>query len=287
MTAAAQRPAPGALVLDHIAHWVPDRAAAEAELRRLGFAPTPFSEQFTRAAPDAPPVSVGTGNHCAMLELGYLEFLAPIGDTPNAASLRAGIGRYTGVHLIAFGTVEPGRDHARLEREGFGPLPAVALERGIDTADGTATARFAVVRTPAGAMPEGRVQFVEQRTPEFLWQKRWLDQPNSAFALTRVHLCVADPAEAAARFARYAGLAAVSIDGAPGIATSRGDLVFRDAAATKALFGVEAPCLPWIAGCTLACRDLSRAPPGRETAQGRVVVPSPALGGVFVFEERR
>lgn len=287
MTAAAQRPAPGALVLDHIAHWVPDRAAAEAELRRLGFAPTPFSEQFTRTAPDAPPVSAGTGNHCAMLELGYLEFLAPIGDTPNAASLRAGIGRYTGVHLIAFGTVEPGGDHARLEREGFGPLPAVALEREIGTADGTATARFAVVRTPAGAMPEGRVQFVEQRTPELLWQKRWLEQPNSAFGLTRVHLCVADPAEAAARFARYAGLTVAEIDGAPGIATSRGDLVFRDAAATNAALGVEAPGLPWIAGCTLACRDLSRAPRGRETAQGRVVVPSSALGGVFVFEERR
>jgi hypothetical protein len=280
-----QRPAPGALVLDHIAHWVPDRAAAETELRRLGFAPTPFSEQFTRASPEAPPISAGTGNHCAMLERGYLEFLAPIGDTPNAASLRAGIARYTGVHLIAFGTVEPGRERERLAREGFGPLPAVALERDIGAPDGTARAKFAVVRTPAGTMPEGRVQFVEQRTPELLWQPRRLEHPNSATALTRVHLCVADPAEAVARFARYTGLTAATIDGAPGLATSRGDLVFRDPADTKAALGVEAPAVPWIAGCTLACRDLARVPPGREAAQGRVVVPSAALGGVFAFEE--
>ncbi|MFM7345942.1 MAG: VOC family protein [Tagaea sp.] len=287
MSAAAQRPAPGKLVLDHIAHWVPDRAAAETELRRLGFAPTPFSEQFTRATPEAAPVSAGTGNHCAMLDFGYLEFLAPVCDTPNAASLRAGMARYTGVHLIAFGTVDPDAQHARLAREGFGPLPAVALERDIGTPSGTGRARFAVVRTQAGTMPEGRVQFVEQRTPDLLWQARWLEQPNSAYALSRVHLCVADPAEAAARFTRYTGLAAGAIDGAPGIATARGDLVFRDASATKASLGVEAPCLPWIAGCTLACRDLARVPAGRETARGRVVVPSDALGGIFVFEEIR
>lgn len=287
MSARSQRPAPGALVLDHIAHWVPDREAAEAELRRLGFAPTPFSEQFTRASPDAAPVSAGTGNHCAMLDAGYLEFLAPIGDTPNAASLRRGIARYTGVHLIAFGTAEPDRDRARLAREGFDPLPTVALERPIGTPGGTGRARFAVVRTQVGAMAEGRVQFVEQRTPELLWQPRWLEQPNSAYALKRVHLCVADPAEAAARFARYTGLAVTPVDGAPGLVTARGDLVFRDAAGTKAALGVEAPDLPWIAGCTLACRDLARVPEGRPTAQGRVIVPSQALGGVFVFEETR
>jgi hypothetical protein len=281
---ARQRPAPGTLVLDHIAHWVPDRFAAEAELRRLGFAPTPFSEQFTRAEPGAEPVSAGTGNHCAMLGLGYLEFLAPIGDTPNAASLRAGIARYPGAHLIAFGTADPDRDAARLAHEGFAPLPAVALEREIGTQDGSGTARFAVVRTPSGTMAEGRVQFVEQRTPELLWQTRWLDHPNGARALTAAHLCVADPAEAAARFARYCGLPAVSIGGDPGIATARGDLVFRDARGIKAALGIDPPCVPWIAGATVSSRDLDLAPPGRETARGRVVVPSAALGGVFVFE---
>jgi hypothetical protein len=116
-----------------------------------------------------------------------------------------------------------------------------------------------------------------------LWQARWIAHPNTAYALTRVHLCVADPAEAVARFARYTGLSAAKIDGAPGIASARGDLVFRDAAATKAAFGIAPPASPWIAGYTLACRDLARAPMGREIARGHVVVPSPALGGVIVF----
>lgn len=278
--AAHQRPAPGSLVVDHVAHWMPDAAAAEAELRRLGFAPTPFSAQST----GDPPVPAGTGNHCAMLGKGYLEFLAPTADTPNAASLRAGMARYVGIHLIAFGTVTPEREHARLAAAGFGPLAAVDLSRTVETPDGTRTAKFTVVRTPAGTMAEGRIQFVEQRTPEHIWQERWLAHPNGVTGLTHVELCVADPAEAAARFARYTGLATGEFDGAPALATARGRLVFRDPPTIRKICGVDPPTLPWIAGYALSCGDLARVPAGRATAAGRVVVPSGALGGVLFFE---
>ena len=165
-----QRPAPGDLVLDHVAHWVPDASAASIALSALGFTVTPFSAQSV----GDPPVPAGTGNHCVMLDEGYLEFLAPTADTPNAATLRAGIARYVGVHLIAFGTTAPAGDHARLAAAGFAPLAPVSLHRPIDTKDGTKRARFTVVRTAAGTMAEGRVQFVEQHTPEYLWQPQWL-----------------------------------------------------------------------------------------------------------------
>ncbi len=280
MSEVSQRPAPGALVVDHVAHWVPDAGAARAALAALGFTVTPFSAQST----GDPPVPAGTGNHCVMLAQGYLEFLAPTADTQNAATLRAGIARYVGVHLIAFGTTTPEADHARLAAEGFAPLAPVALSRMIDTQAGPQRARFTVVRTAAGTMPEGRVQFVEQHTPEHLWQPQWLDHANGAVALRRVELCVADPAEAAARFARYTGLAVTASEGAPALATARGMLVFRDAAATRVRLGVEPPALPWIAGYALACRDLSRAPGGREIEGGRVVALSDALGGAIIFE---
>lgn len=276
----SQRPAPGALVVDHIAHWVPDAAAANAALGALGFTVTPFSAQSV----GDPPVPAGTGNHCVMLEKGYLEFLAPTADTPNAATLRAGITRHVGVHLIAFGTADPAGDHARLAAGGFGPLEPVALSRPIDTPDGEKRARFTVVRTPAATMAEGRIQFVEQLTPEHLWQTRWLSHANTATALTRVELCVADPAEAQVRFARYTGLVPSTFEGQPALPTSRGILVFRDPTATRAALGLEPPALPWIAGYALACADLSKAPAGRETARGRVVTLVDALGGAIVFE---
>ncbi len=275
-----QRPAPGDLVLDHVAHWVPAAPAAATALAALGFTVTPFSAQST----GDPPVPAGTGNHCVMLEKGYLEFLAPTAETPNAATLRAGIARYVGVHLIAFGTATPAADHARLATQGFNPLEPVALSRLIGTPEGEQRARFTVVRTAAGTMAEGRVQFVEQITPEHLWQKRWLAHANGATALRRVELCVADPAEAVARFARYTGLVAGSHEGVPSLATARGELVFRDPAAMRAYLGIEPPCLPWIAGYVLGCADLAKAPEGREVAKGRVVALSEALGGAMVFE---
>jgi len=280
MTPQSQRPEPGALVLDHVAHWVPDAGRAAAALAALGFTVTPFSAQST----GDPPVPAGTGNHCVMLERGYLEFLAPTADTANAATLRAGIQRYVGIHLIAFGTAAPAADHARLAAEGFGPLEPVALSRPIGTPDGERRARFNVVRTPAGTMAEGRVQFVEQITPEHLWQERWLGHANGASDLRRVELCVADPAAAAARFARYTGLVPGRSEGAPALATARGTLVFRDAAATRARLGIEPPCLPWIAGYALGCADLARLRIGRETARGRIVALDDALGGAMIFE---
>ncbi len=276
----SQRPAKGALVLDHVAHWVPDAGAAHAALCALGFTPTPFSAQSV----GDPPVPAGTGNHCVMLEKGYLEFLAPTADTPNAATLRAGIARYVGVHLVAFGTADPAGDHARLAAGGFGPLEPVALSRPIGTPDGERRARFTVVRTPAGTMEEGRIQFVEQLTPEHLWQARWLGHANTATALARVELCVADPAEAQARFARYTGLPPAAFEGQPALTTARGTLVFRDPAATRAALGVEPPGLPWIAGYALSCADLTKVPAGRETARRRVVTLPGALGGAIVFE---
>ena len=202
-----QRPADGLLVLDHLAHFLPDMAAAEHDLARLGFTLTPLSHQMHRAAPEAPLVSAGTANRTAMLERGYLEFLTTTGDTPNAAKLKAAMARYTGAHLVCFGTTQPDAVHARLVAQGFAPPPVVALQREVETEDGTcATARFAVARAGPDRMPEGRIQFVEHRTPELIWQRRWLAHANGACSLAGVVICVGDIDEASTRWRRFTGL---------------------------------------------------------------------------------
>ena len=124
-------PAPGALNVDHVAHFVPDIDAASAALESLGFTLTPFSAQSHRLEPGGPLVPAGTGNRCVMLRSGYLEFLTPTADTPVAQQLRAAMERYVGVHLVAFGTGAPEADRTRLEAQGFDPLPAVSLQRPI------------------------------------------------------------------------------------------------------------------------------------------------------------
>ncbi len=290
--ARSQRPRPGQLVIDHVAHFVPDSDAATAALRQLGFTVTPFSPQSYRPTPDSPLTPAGTGNVCVMLRRGYLEFLSPIADTPIAGHLRDAIARYVGVHLVALGTVDPEADRARLAAGGFDALPVLALERAIGTPDGERTARFGVARTPAGTMAEGRIQFVEQKTPELLWQQRWLDHPNRAFALAAVYLCMADPAAAAARYERYLGLAASPWGAARLLATARGGLIFMDPDAFSRWFGIQPPALPWIAGYALECGNVREARSRiemnglatRDLTGGRFAIHAPAaIGGMLTF----
>src|SRR3546814_5547881 len=54
-------------------------------------------------------------------------------------------------------------------------------------------------------MPEGRVQYCGHETPDLVWLPEWIRHPNSAEALTDFLIVAADPAEAAHRFATFAG----------------------------------------------------------------------------------
>lgn len=290
--AQCQRPAPGTLIVDHVAHFVPDSDAAARALEAYGFTVTPFSAQSHKPDPGAPLVPAGTGNRCVMLRRGYLEFLTPTGDTAVAGQLRAAIARYTGVHLVALGTADAAVDRMRLAAAGFEPLEPLTLERPIGTPDGEQTARFAVLRTPHGTMAEGRIQFVEQRTPELLWQRRWLDHPNRAFALAGVFICVADPAEAAERYARYTGLAARAEGPVRRLATARGELILLTPAACREVLGSEPPAMPSIVGYAIESADQIYARSHlemqdivtRDAGRGRFAVTAPAaIGGVMVF----
>ena len=290
-----QVPAPGELVLDHVAHFVPHIDEASAALERLGFTVTPFSAHSHRLQPGGPLAPAGTGNRCVMLDHGYLEIVTPTAGTPSAAQLRAAINRYAGVHLIAFGTAAPEADHARLEKEGFAPLAPVALQREIGTAGGTGTVRFTVVRVPPSAMPEGRIQFCRQDTPELIWQERWLAHANCAMGLTGVLLCVADPQEAARRYSRYTGLPALISGSVWRIESARGYLLFLDPDALERRLEVEPPSLPWMAGYVLESKDIAASGDVLRRSgvrvhplgSGRLLVKLPAaVGGIAIFEPR-
>ncbi len=291
--ASAQVPAPGELVLDHVAHFVPHIDAASSALEKLGFTLTPFSAQSHRSEPGGPLVPAGAGNRCVMLDRGYLEFLTPTGDTPIASQLRASIKRYVGVHLIAFGTTAPEVDRTRLAKGGFSPLDPVSLQREIDTEHGRETARFTVVRVPPGTMAEGRIQFCQQHTPDLLWQPRWMGHANHASGLTGMILCVTDAQEAAQRYARYTGLLAQVSGSVWRVATPRGYLLFLDPDALRRRLDVAPPALPWIAGTVLTSENMAATGehlresgvPVHVLGNRRLLVKlPPAVGGIGIFE---
>jgi hypothetical protein len=230
--------------------------AADA-FARLGFRLTPFSPQRHRLAPGQPLVPAGTANRLAILAEGYIEILTPVADTPIAGQLHAAIKRYAGLHLIAFGG-DAAAAHRHLAAEDFGPEPVIDLERTVATGAGEGIARFSVVRVPPGTMVEGRVQYCRHHTPELVWQAPWLEQPNRARALTDLVLCVADPAEAAARHGRFVGRPARAADHAVLLDLDRGRLVFTDPPGLARLLpGTAVPALPSMAALVVATDDLA------------------------------
>ncbi len=249
-----QKPAPGTLNIDHIAHFVPEIGSASEVLAQLGFLLTPFSMQTTRSEAGES-IPAGAGNRCAMLEGGYLEFLTPTGDTPVGLQISAAIAKYTGQHLIAFGNPAAEEDHARLARHGYSPLPLVNLQREVDVEGEQRMARFSVVRVAPETMPEGRVQFVQQLTPECLWQPQYLGHPNGVTGLLATFVVAEEPAKVAARYAEFSGLLPQRIQGFVRLSTSRGDVLVGSDTACRTLFGGEPPAAPAMAGYALGCKD--------------------------------
>lgn len=248
--AAAQLPPPGSLILDHVAHYVPQLGAAARALEALGFAVTPESAHQTLDGP------AGTSNVCVMLEHGYLEFLAPDSatpgaDTPNAQGLRAAMRRYPGVHLCCFGTLDAEGEHRRLGEHGFGPLPIVNLQR--ETA-AKQIARFHVVYAAPDRMPEGRVQFVQHLTPDVIWRPQYLGHTNNVVKLACVFIVADDPVAAAARWGHFAALLPRPAGAYVHLRTARGHVLVGRRENWTALLG-DAPAASALAGYALECRD--------------------------------
>jgi hypothetical protein len=230
-----QKPKPGELFVDHVSHFVEDLAAAARAFEELGMKVTPTSVQTTADGP------VGASNRCVMLEEGYIELLSPTHDTPSAQRLRSYMERYAGVHLVCFGTPDAEDERRRLEAHGFAPQ-LVEFERKVKGG----VARFKAVRVPPETMPEGRIQYVQQMTPEHVWLPGFVN----AQRLDEVYVVASDPVEAATRWARFTALIPSREKDCVRLQAARGSIVIGTRSAiAKRTDGV--PAAPAIGGYSL------------------------------------
>lgn len=256
-----QTPTGDQIFLDHVGWFVPDMEAAGRAFEALGFILTPFVAQHNANPEGGPPLPAGTGNRCAMLRRGYLEILTTVPgvETMLAAQMQAGIDRYTGVHLTAFTVSDTDGAHARLEAEGFAPLPTVHLRRPLELPDGgEAEVAFTVLRVPPDSMEEGRIQILRQETPDLVWQDHLIARDNGVSALAGVLMCVADPVAVSGRYARFTGRETAGGDEYQIIDLDRGRLAFATPQKCAELLpGISIPGTPFMAAVALQADDLA------------------------------
>ena len=249
---AKQLPGPGEIFLDHTAFFVPEMDGAAAALESCGFRLTPFTIQTNRVGDKTVPS--GTGNRCAMFREGYVELLAATSDTPLAAQLRERIADHPGLHLAAFSAADAAAEHRRLGEAGFPTLPLVDMRRPV----GDNFARFSIARIAHGTMPEGRAQFLTHHTEPLVWLPDMLDHPNGAEALTALWIAAADPAEVAARYARFTGRPAFPNGPMTTIDLARGRLIVMQPDFLKQTYGIEpAGKLPCFVAASVRVPSLS------------------------------
>ena len=246
------------IFLDHVGHFVRDPQAASRALAHAGFAPTPMSIQVNPGA-DGTQRLTGTGNVTAMLSRGYIEALFKTADTPLGRELETALARHGGVHLAAFAVADAAAAHRRLAAAGFRMQPVLEMRRPVDTGAGPGTAAFTLARLEPGEMPEGRIQILTHRSEANVWQPRWLAHPNGALALTGIVIAVAEPEEAAARFARFTGREAARSASGQTIALDRGrvELVRADAFQRR-LPEISIPSLPFAGAYGVRVASLPR-----------------------------
>jgi hypothetical protein len=244
------------IFLDHVGHFAADPEAASIALSRAGFFATPRSVQVN---PDGKGgvTPTGTGNVTSMFASGYIEVLYKTADTALGRELDGAMARYAGVHLAAFSVSDAAAAHRRLESSGFRTRPLAHMQRPVDTEAGPDTAKFTVTRVEPGEMAEGRIQILTHHTEAAVWQPRWLTHSNGAVGLTDVVIATADAEEAAGRFARFLGRAAIDNSFGKAIRLDRGGVqLVTSGALARIMPDLPVPALPWIGVYAIVVRSI-------------------------------
>jgi len=287
------RQSPGAdeVFFDHVAWMVPDMDTASAVFEKLGFCLTDYSVHGNRDPQTGERMPQGTANRLAMLETGYIELLCTVDGVtaPVVDDLNARLGRYMGVHLLAFSHADADAAYGRIDGDGFRLQPMVHLRRDVEAADGTdAEVQFSVIRAAFDEIPEGRIQVLTHHTPGLMWQDRYLARANALNALVDAVICVDNPQASAERMAKFVAKPAHIVDGDEAyVVTDRGGLRFVTRARLADIVpGFTPSSLPYTAAIGFLSGDLEKTQayfagagvPLVETEVALVIAPEDALG---------
>ncbi|WP_295515759.1 VOC family protein [uncultured Pseudomonas sp.] len=195
--------------IDHPLVSVRDHAAALANYRRLGFAPSPvsyhpwgtvtslmmFPSNFIELIGVADPAKFGTGavdGFCFGRRLG--EFLA----------------REEGVSLVALHSTDCDGDHAELVARGLASQGRIDFRRAMRLPDGSpGEAVVSLGLFLDDELPDVSNFICHQHRPELIWVPGWQQHPNGALGIAALTYVAADPERLVARWRLIYGEEAV------------------------------------------------------------------------------
>jgi len=272
------------LTLDHVALVTPDLGASKKDYENLGFQLTRESSHKGRITPDGPVVPWGSGNHCVMFRRGYYEIIGLTDPSRYHEHFQAALDRFHGVSLVALGCESAEKLYESSKDRVPGLQAPVEVGRDVPYGQTTREGLFRIVHLDEDAFPEAELFFIEQATPNVLWQKKLLSHPNGVIGLSGITFCSEVPEETAARFERCTGLGGKAVDKNPYFAldegyvavASVGDLAerYRDAVL---------PAVPCVAVVSLSVKKVDET---RRFLDGNGVTPHASAKGIWIRPER-
>jgi len=199
---------PFAVDLDHVGVAIRDLDAGERAFGRLGFNLTQRSFHRGSRVPGAPIEEWGSGNHCAMLQRGYLEIIG-LTDPARFSSVKPMLDMYQGTHIVAFEPRSIHHVHRALTARNLPVDDIRELERmAAYGPDGRERRRVAFrnMYWTRSHFTEARLQFTEHLTREVMWQPHLLEHPNGAVGLSGLFLCAPDASGLASKLAPMLGI---------------------------------------------------------------------------------
>ncbi len=245
------------VTLDHVAVATPDLDAASDTYERLGFRLTPRGEHKGPLEPGGPIERWGTGNHCAMFRDGYYEVIGITDPNRFHEHIRARLDLYAGLSLIALGCEDVAAAAQGMAGRSV-PLAGelTEMQRDIPCDGEMKPAGFRFSFPDDDFFPEAHCFYIQQLTPELLWQPALLDQPNGVTGLAGVTICSADPADTATRLEAVLGFPPDARQGGARFTLDRGWIDVTDTAGLADRFpGVAPPAMPWVAAVTFLVGD--------------------------------
>ena len=177
--------------IDHVLILVDDLDASKTAFERLGFLVTDRGVHTK---------SLGTANHCVMLDGDYFEFLGVVAPTEKNEGYRLRLESHQGLLGFALATKDSDKVYEafRVHDLPINPVKEYGRPVEVDGREEQVAFKSAFISDNPAAGPIAF--FCEHKTPHLVWRAAWQNHPNSARNVARLTLVADDPRAVAAHY---------------------------------------------------------------------------------------